>query len=131
MEGVKNKDLVKELAKVKENLQKESDEHGILHATVRVVCDELEVVQAQESSSFTIHVTRITDQVGALVREAVLFGVHQAFAVTRSHYENINLEAMGEGFAAGYTDPQFDAIEKTAKSPARSLADKMEGEAIP
>jgi hypothetical protein len=105
MEAVKNRDLGKELAEVKENLQKESDEHGILRAAVGVVCNNLEAVQAQESSSLMIHVTHITDRAGALARETIYFGVHQAFTVARSHYENINLEAMGEDFTPGYTDP--------------------------
>jgi hypothetical protein len=48
---------------------------------------------------------------------ALRFGVQQSFAVTHSHYENINLEAMGQGFTPGYADDEPDEIEKTAADP--------------
>jgi hypothetical protein len=39
------------------------------------------------------------------------------FTVARSHYENINLEAMGQGFTLGYEDHELDEIEKTTAHP--------------
>jgi hypothetical protein len=44
------------------------------------------------------------------------FGIHQSFAITRSHYDNIDLVAMSQGYAPGYTDTQLDEIKKTAAS---------------
>jgi hypothetical protein len=41
MEVVKSHGLEKELHKVKDSLQKESDEHDTLRITVGVVCDDL------------------------------------------------------------------------------------------
>jgi hypothetical protein len=37
--------------------------------------------------------------------------------VARSHYENINLETMGQGFMPGYEDDELDEIKKTAADP--------------
>jgi hypothetical protein len=43
---VKNRDLEKELAEVKDTLQKESDEHDTLCIAIGVVCDDLELAPA-------------------------------------------------------------------------------------
>jgi hypothetical protein len=58
-------------------------------------------------------------------------GVQQSFAVIHSHYENINLEAMGEGFAPSYEDAELDEIMKMAATPAQNLSDKIEDEVVP
>jgi dipeptidase len=50
--------------------------------------------------------------------EACHFSVQQAFAVTHSHYENINLEAMGQGFVPGYEDDELERIEEIVTTPA-------------
>jgi hypothetical protein len=64
-------------------------------------------------------------------REACHFGVQQAFIVARSHYENINLEAMGQGFTPGYEDDELEQIEEIVTTPARNLSDKIEDEVVP
>jgi hypothetical protein len=38
--------------------------------------------------------------------------------ISRSRYENIDLAAMSQGYAPGYTDAQLDEIEKMMASPA-------------
>jgi hypothetical protein len=38
---------------------------------------------------------------------------------------------MGQVFTPGYEDDELDEIEKTAATPARELADKIEDEVIP
>jgi hypothetical protein len=66
-----------------------------------------------------------------MMRHALRFGVQQSFVVARSHYVNINLEAMGQCFAPGYADDELDEIEKTTADRAQELVDKIEGEVIP
>jgi hypothetical protein len=66
-----------------------------------------------------------------MTRHVLRFGVQRSFVIAHSHYENINLEALGQGFVPGYADNELDEIEKTAADPARELADKIEGEVIP
>jgi hypothetical protein len=57
VEVVKSRDLEWELTDVKDTLQKESDEHDTLRVTIRVVCDDLKLSLAQETSSLVVHVT--------------------------------------------------------------------------
>ena len=55
--------LAVDLAEVRRNLQVESDELGILSAALRVVCDDLEVVRSEGTSSLMAHAVEITAQV--------------------------------------------------------------------
>jgi hypothetical protein len=92
---VKSRGLEKELSEVKGSLQKESDEHDDLRVAVGLVCDDLEVIPLEETSSLAVHSLRIMDRAQEIARRAVRFGVQHAFTITHSHYENINLGAMG------------------------------------
>jgi hypothetical protein len=62
--------------------------------------------------------------------DAQLLGVHRAFAIARSHYTNIDLGAVCQGFLADYTDAELDAIEEEVTPFARTLADKMREENV-
>jgi hypothetical protein len=73
--------------------------------------DDLGMTSAQAVSSLAVHAVRITDRARRLARDVLHFGVHSAFAIARSHYENIDLTAMIECFAPYYTDAQLDVIE--------------------
>jgi hypothetical protein len=63
--------LETELAKTKKNLQTENDEHNMLRAAIRVICDDLEVVQAEGTSSLVAHIVEIKAWVRALERNAL------------------------------------------------------------
>ena len=52
------------------------------------------------------------DQARDMARGALRFGVHRSFVIARSHYENIDLTTMSQGFAPVYTDAELDDIEK-------------------
>ena len=52
-----------------------------------------------------------------LAREALYNGVHHAFSIARSHYIDIDLPVISEGFAPGYTDTKLDKIEKEVAPP--------------
>ena len=52
-----------------------------------------------------------------MARGALCFGVHQSFAIARSHYENIDLATMSQGFTLVYTDVELDDIEKEVVPP--------------
>jgi hypothetical protein len=95
VEVVKSRGLEKELSKVKGSLQKDSDEHNDLRTAVGLVCNDLRVTPPEEVSSLAVRSLRITERASKMMRHALRFGVQQSFVVARSHYENINLEAMG------------------------------------
>jgi hypothetical protein len=58
------------------------------------------------------------DRAHEVTRLALGFGVHQSFVIACSHYENIDLVAMSQGYTFGYTDTHLDEIEKAVASPA-------------
>ena len=47
-----------------------------------------------------------------MARGVLRFGIHQSFAITHSHYKNINLAMMIQGFVPIYTDIELDVIEE-------------------
>ena len=98
-------------------LQSENDNHDALCAVVGLVFDDLGVTPAMETSSLIVRVTQIPDRARALVRKALHSGAHQAFAITCSHYIDIDLPVISEGFAPGYTDAELDEIEKEVTPP--------------
>ena len=53
------------------------------------------------------------------------------FAFARSHYIDIDLLMISEGFTPGYTDIELDEIEKEAEPPAWDLVEKFEEEILP
>jgi hypothetical protein len=89
-----------------------------LHAAVGLVCNDLLLIPEQEGISLEVHATQIMDRACEITRLALHFGIHQSFAITRSHYENIDLAAMSQGYAPNYTNTQLDEIEKTVAFPA-------------
>ena len=112
-------------------LQPESDDHDALRAAVGLVFYDLGVTPAAETSSLAVRVTQILDRARALAREALYTGVHRAFAIVRSHYINIDLPVINEGFAPGYTDAELDEIEAVVAPLSWDLADKMEDRVLP
>jgi hypothetical protein len=63
------------------------------------------------------------------VKEALHLGMRCAFAVFRSHYQKIDLEALSEGYVIGF-DEELDAIDEEVLEPATILAAKFEEEVI-
>ena len=47
-----------------------------------------------------------------MARGALRFGVYKSFAIAHSHYENIDLATMSQGFTPIYTDAKLDVIEE-------------------
>jgi len=110
-EVMKSHGLEKELNEVKDTLLKESDEHDNLCVAVQLVHDELELAPEQETSSLVVRATRIMDQARDMARGVLRFGVHRSFAIAYSHYENIDLATMSQGFTPVYIDVELDNIE--------------------
>jgi len=77
-----------------------------------VVCDDLEVVWSEGTSSLTAYAIEIMVRVRQLERVALRTEVNQAFAIAHSHYgDSIDLETMSLGFAPGYEAQELDEIE--------------------
>ena len=65
-----------------------------------------------------------------MARDALRFDVHWSFVIAHSHYENIDLETMSQGFTPGYFDAELEDIEKEVAPLAHDLSTKMEDEII-
>ena len=59
-----------------------------------------------------VRATQITNRARDMARGMLCFGVHRSFMITRSHYENIDLATMSQGFALVYTVAELDDIDK-------------------
>ena len=57
--------------------------------------------------------------------------IHRAFTIAHSHYSNIDLPVISEGFAPGYTDAELDKIEKEVTLSAQDLVEKVGEEILP
>ena len=97
-----------------------------------MVCDDLQLVQVEGTSSLMARVVDITARVRQLEKEALRIGITQTFAVARSHYDdNIDFEAMSLGFMPGYDNSELDAIEATVTPFAETLASRIEDMVLP
>ena len=109
--------LAVDLAKVRRNLQANSDELGILSVALGVVCDDLEAVRSVGTSSLVARAVEIMARVRQLERNALRVRVNQSFMIGRSHYgDNIDLEAMSHGYTPGYEVHELEEME-TAVAP--------------
>ena len=121
-----------ELAEVWGILQAESDEHDLLRAAVGVVFDDLGVARPEETGSLVAHAVDIMARVCQVEENAFHAGIAQAFAVTRSHYDQeIDLEITSLGFTPGYEPSELDEIEKAVTPIARNLANWLKGIVLP
>ena len=66
-----------------------------------------------------------------MARGALRFGVHWSFAIARSHYENIDLATMSQGFVLGYSEAKLEDIKKEVAPLTHDLSAKIEDEIIP
>jgi hypothetical protein len=92
---------------VKDTLLKESNKHDTLHVVIQLVCDDLELVLEQ-----------------GMTRHALHFCVQRSFAIIRSHYENINLSTISQGFAPSYTQDELEEIEEMVAPLRRTWLEK-------
>ena len=69
--------------------------------------------------SLAVHVIQITNRACEIMR---------SFVIARSHYENINLATMSQGFTPDYSDAELEDIEKEVAPLAQDLSAKIEDE---
>ena len=77
-----------------------------------MVCDDLEVVRSEGTSSLAVRTVEIMAQVCQLMRNALRARVNQSFTIAHSHYgDNIDLEAMSHGYTPGYEVHKLEEME--------------------
>ena len=85
----------------------------------------------QETSAVTVYAIQIMNWVHDIARGTLRFGINWLFMIARSHYENIDLATMSQGFAPGYSDTELEDIKKEVALMAHDLFAKIEDEIIP
>ena len=124
--------LAVDLIEARRNLQAESNELGILSATLGVVYDDLEVVWLEGTSSLVAHAVEITARVRQLKRNVLHAEVKQSFMIARSHYgDSIDLETMSHGYTAGYEVHELEEMEAVVAPLSQDLVDRIEGIVLP
>jgi len=74
---------------------------------------------------------QIMDRAHEIVRDGLHFGVHRSFAIAHSHYKNIDLATMSQGFTPVYSNAKLEDIEKEVAPLVQDLSTKIEDEIIP
>ena len=123
--------LAGELTRLREALDAERTEHSALRDVVRVVCDDLGVVQGEGTSSLATPVLGTYRRACKIALEALHTSVRRAFGVSGSNYSSINFAGMSGGYASGYSEVELDEIDVSVLNPAEALAKLLEDEAVP
>jgi hypothetical protein len=97
---------------------------------VGLVLDDLGMTSEEGSSSNATQVVIVMGQARGMARRALHLGVQLSFAIARSHYENIDVQVMSQGFGPGYDDAELDQIEEEVAPLTYVLAASMEEEVI-
>lgn len=63
----------------------------------------------------------IPGRLRTVATDGAFYGALAVLAVVTSHYDGLDLPAIGEGFAAGRSDEDIDALEEAAVPTARAL----------
>jgi len=96
------------------------------------ICDDLEVVQSEGTSSLVAHAVEITAWVRQLERNDLCARVNQSFMIAHSHYgDSINLDALSHGYAPSYEVHELDEMETSVTPLSQDLADMIEGIVLP
>ena len=130
IEVMKSHGLEKELGEVKASLLKESDKHDTLRASVQLVYDDLKQALKQEMCSLMVDVIQIMDRVRDIARDVLHFSIHRSFGIAHSHYENIDLAMISQGFAPGYSKAELKDIKEMMAPLAQDLSIKIKDKVI-
>ena len=111
-------------AELQEGLRTTESELGQLHTTRSWVCDSVHSISSSRTSlvSWLDQVPGWLAKSKAIANNGVYAGTNLALTVVVSHYNGIDLPAVGEGFAAGQLDEEMDTIESMVAPAASQLA---------
>ena len=66
--------------------------------------------------------SRLEARSEAIAASGVYVGAHMVFSVVVSHYDDIDLSIVGQGFTTGHPDEELDTIELAVAPTAMALA---------
>ena len=116
-------------------LEAEIGEHGALQSASRTVCEALEVEGVELGSSLGSILIVLSGQVRERLRGALHMGVKHALAVVSSHYADVDLEAISDGYVLAEDDEEADEevtkLMEAAEGPGTALAKLFEEAVVP
>lgn len=124
-------EVEQELIQVTQAHDRATVEHAILSSVITLACDELQVAQPAAANMLVARTDQIPYRVCELKRDILYGGVNQVFAITHSHYVNINLEALSLGYLDNYSNAELDALEAIVVPLSQDLSDRIEDLVFP
>jgi hypothetical protein len=97
---------------------------------IGLVLDNFGMTSEEGMSSLAAQVINVIDRACEMAKWALRLGMQRSFTTVHSHYKNIDLQAISQGFAPGYDDVELDQIEEKVAPIAQVLAVSMEEEVV-
>ncbi|RLN09750.1 uncharacterized protein C2845_PM11G07580 [Panicum miliaceum] len=129
-EETKSQQLSAELVLVKGLLEQKEVELTNLQMAARMALEDLGGSATTEDDMLISQLVHFAEGAQSAVTQVLHLGVRRAFAVTRSHYEDIDLPELSQGFVSGYEEEELEWIEDHVAPLGRALAEKMEDEVV-
>ena len=82
------------------------------------------------NAQLVLHLDKVRLQVGPLISEGIHYGVLAALTSVGSHYDGVDFEAVGQGYALKKSDYDILAISKATVCGVEALACKVSAIAI-
>ena len=100
-----------------------------LTASTQALCNTLLGVD-RGNAQLALHLDKARLQVGPLISEGIHYGVPSTLMSVGSHYDGIDFEAVGQGYALKKSDYDILAISKATVRGVEALACKVSAAAI-
>jgi hypothetical protein len=123
---VARRHLENELSETKATLCKESGKHDTLQTTIGLVLNGFEMNSEAGMSSLAVQLVNVADQARGMAKRVMHLGVQRSFVIVHSHYENIDLQVMSQGFTPSYDDAELNQIEEEVVPLAQVFAANLE-----
>ena len=97
---------------------------------VKPVLDSVDIEVAPQPNGRPLRLDTIIQRCKAawesFNRDTVVTGITHALAVVRSHYQSVDLQAIGAGFAEGMGEAETQQLEDEVEDVVKKLADDID-----
>ena len=110
-------------------------EHHVLQSAARTACEALEVGGVESGSSLGSRLIALSGRVHERLWGALHTGIKRALAVVSSHYADIDLEAINDGYVVAEDDEKAEEEVmkpvEAVEAPGMALAKMFKEEMVP
>ena len=121
-----NKELAREVQTVKAAHAQESEDHDRLRLAVAPLRDSLGIAAPGNVDELIEGVEAMPARIQQVAVASLRYGIRQTLAIARSHYDDIKLDVISQGFPRDYNDEALDAFEQEAAPLADTMAKEMQ-----